>query len=109
MSVDSSKCLLCFLTAGISDFTVDLFSIIFSLKFSCFRCIFQFNIVLLLFLLAEIGALILAFVFTSDIENVLGTAALTSIRTHYGVSSSIGLTATKIWDFTQIAVSFAVK
>ena len=52
-------------------------------------------------------ALILAFVFTGEVETVLKEAGVASIKTQYGVNSPAGIAVTQAWDFTHVAVSFS--
>jgi len=59
-------------------------------------------------LLAEIIALILAFVFTGDLTALLNRAAVESIQFHYGVSSPVGFAVTQAWDFTHVQVCVIV-
>ena len=66
---------------------------------------FQFNIILILIIIVEMAGLILAFVFTTDVEKILRESAITSITTLYGTSGTTGTAVTQAWDFTHAAVS----
>uniref|UniRef100_H2Y5R9 Tetraspanin n=1 Tax=Ciona savignyi TaxID=51511 RepID=H2Y5R9_CIOSA len=60
-----------------------------------------FAVIHMIFLLAEIAAIVMAFAFTSDLDRLLSDGATKTIKEDYGVTGGVGSSVTVAWDFAQ--------
>ncbi|CAK8675901.1 unnamed protein product [Clavelina lepadiformis] len=66
------------------------------------KCLLHtFSTLLMIFVLVETAGLILAFVFTGNLETLLRDGAIPTIQNDYGQSSSYGQAVTSAWDNLQ--------
>lgn len=64
-----------------------------------------FAIILIILLMAEVAVMVLAFVYYTQIDALLGTSALASLTSVYGSTGATGTTVTNAWDLAHATFS----